>query len=115
MRSLIIVITMVMAASVAFAQSPGCGPNPMGMIPTQQFNQPVVSPGQAAQQAKQIQMIQARADYQASIARIQTQQQISQIQNQGNPQLQKQNSAQFQAQIQQLQQNFSQMMQTLQR
>jgi len=103
----------LVAVSVVSAQSPGCGPTPN--IPNQPIASPMVNPSQAAQNAKQIQIIQARADYQASIARIQTQQQVSNIQNQGNPQMQQQTAQQFQQQIQQLQQNFNQTMQNLQR
>ena len=106
---LVIGFIVLVAVSVVSAQSPGCGPNPLGMIPNQQFNQP----NQAAQQAKQIQQIQATADYQAATARIQTQIKISQIQNQSNPQLQQQTMKSYQDQLQLLQQNFNQTMQTL--
>lgn len=115
MKTAILVITLMLVMGLSYAQGgPGCGPTPM--IPNQQFNQPVQqSLSQAAQQQKQIQVIQAQADYNAATARIQTQQTISNIQNQGNPQMQQQNAAQFQTQMQQLKQNFDQQIQNLQR
>lgn len=105
-------LLVLMSSIVVFAQSPGCGPNPMPMVPNQQFNQPI-QPSQAAQQAKQIQQIQATSDFQASMARIQTQMKISQIQNQSNPQMQQQTMKGYQDQINQLQTNFQQTMQQL--
>jgi hypothetical protein len=110
MRFLTLSFLLVLISSiVVFAQSPGCGPNPIQMIPNQQFNQP----SQAAQQAKQIQQIQATADFQAAMARIDTQIKISQIQNQSNPQMQQQTMKSFQDQKQLLQTNFNQTMQQL--
>lgn len=106
---LVIGFIVLVAVSVVSAQSPGCGPTPM--IPNQQFNQP----SQAAQQAKQIQIIQATSDFQASMARIDTQIRINQIQSQGsnNPQMQQQTMRSYQDQKQQLQTNFQNQMQLL--
>ena len=111
---LVIGFIVLVAVSVVSAQSPGCGPNPLGMVPNQQFNQPIQQ-SQAAQQAKQIQIIQATSDFQASMARIDTQIKISQIQNQGsnNPQLQQQTMKSYQDQKNQLQTNFQTQMQML--
>ena len=113
MRFLTLSFLLVLVSSiVVFAQSPGCGPNPMQMVPNQQFNQPI-QPNQAAQQAKQVQQIRATADFQASMARIQTDMKISQIQNQGNPQMQQQTMKSYQDQINTLQTNFQTQMQQL--
>jgi hypothetical protein len=114
MRSLFIGMLLVLTVSVAEAQGgPGCGPTPM--VPNQQFNQPIMqNPSQLQQQQKQIAVIQAQADFQAATAKLQTQRTISNIQNQGNPQVQAQSAQQFQQQFQQLQQNFQVQMRPLQ-
>lgn len=114
MKTAILVIMLMLVVGLSYAQGgPGCGPPPM--IPNQQFNQPVMqNPSQLQQQQKQIAVIQAQADFQAATARLQTQRTISNIQNQGNPQVQAQSAQQFQQQFQQLQQNFAAQMRQLQ-
>ena len=108
--ALLIIVFIIAALGVTHAQFQGCGPQPN--VPTVNQQQ---SQTQAQQIAKQIQIIQAQANHRDSIAKIQTQMQVSQLQNSGNPQMQQQAMQGFQQQIQQLQQNFTQTMQSLQR
>jgi len=107
---LIMVFIVAAIYSTPAQQFQGCGPAPN--VPTVSQTQ---SQTQAQQIAKQIQIIQAQANHRDSMAKIQTQMQISQLQNSGNPQMQAQAMQGFQQQIQQLQQSFTQTMQNLQR
>jgi hypothetical protein len=112
MRSLLVFMFIVLTTVSAMAQ--GCGPNPMSMVPTQQFNQPIQQ-SQAQQQAKQIQVIQAQADFQANTQKLQTQFRIQQIQNSGNQSAMQSAAQNFQTSMQALNQAFQQQMQALQR
>jgi hypothetical protein len=106
---LLITVFIVAAVYSTPAQYQGCGPTPN--IPTAQ--QQNMQQSQAAQQARQISIVQAQFDYQQRVAQIQHSMRLSQMQNQGanNPQIMQG----YQQQLRTLQEQFQSQLQALQR
>jgi hypothetical protein len=103
---LLISVFIIAAVYSTPAQYQGCGPQPN--VPTVSQQQ-----SQAAQQARQISIVQAQFDYQQRVAQIQHSMRLSQMQNQGanNPQIMQG----YQQQLRTLQEQFQSQLQALQR